>query len=75
MITDYLLELLAELRVPMRRRRRILAEVGDDLACAAADLCADGLAAEEAEREAVRRFGDAAELARSFVEQEAAQGA
>ncbi len=74
MITDYLLELLGELRLPTRRRRRILAEVEDHLACAAAELHAGGLDVEEAEREAARRFGPAPELACAFVEQEAAVG-
>ena len=72
MITEYLLELLRELRMPSRRRRRILAEAEDHLGCAAADLHAAGLPVEEAEREAVRRFGPACELACVFVEQEAA---
>jgi len=72
MIIDYLADLLDELRLPQRRAQRILAEVEDHLACAAAELHAEGLAAAEAEREAVKRFGPAAELARSFAEQEAA---
>jgi len=74
MITDYLLELLEELRLPTRRRRRILVEVEDHLACAAAELHAGGLEVREAERESVRRFGPAAELAHTFVVQEAALG-
>jgi hypothetical protein len=73
MIDDYLAELLAHLRLPERRRRRIAAEVEDHLACTAADLHADGLPAQEAEREAIRRFGSAGELARTFLEQEAAR--
>jgi hypothetical protein len=72
MITEYLVELLEELRLPGRRRRRILAEVEDHLACVAAELHAGGLGVAEAESEAVRRFGPAGELARSFVEHEAA---
>jgi hypothetical protein len=73
-ITDYLLELLDELRVPTRRRRRILAEVEDHLTCAAAELHAGGLDVGDAEREAARRFGPANQVARAFVEQEAALG-
>jgi len=74
MITEYRLELLEELRLPRRRCRRILAEVEDHLACAAAELRAGGLEVQEAERESVRRFGPAVELAQMFVEQEAALG-
>lgn len=74
MITEYRLELLAELRLPRRRCRRILAEVEDHLACAAAELRAGGLEVQEAERESVRRFGPAVELAQMFVEHEAALG-
>jgi hypothetical protein len=66
MIDEYLSELRAHLRVPARRRRRIMAEVEDHLACAAADL--------HAPEEAVRRFGPARELAQTFVDQEAARG-
>jgi HAAS len=73
-ITEYLLELLDELRLPGRRRRRIVAEVEDHLTTSAAELHASGLDPHAAEREAVRRFGPAAELAGAFVEQEAAAG-
>jgi hypothetical protein len=73
MITDYLIELLEELRLPPRRRRRILAEVEDHLSCAAAELHAAGLSTDEAEQEAVRRFGSPSEIARSFVDLEAAR--
>src|SRR5947209_2447189 len=72
MITDYLLELVAELNVPLARRRRIVAEVEDHLHCAAAELHASGLDAEAAEREAVRRFGPARGPARTFHEDAAA---
>jgi hypothetical protein len=75
MITDYLIELLEELRLPPRRRRRILAEVEDHLTCTTAELHAAGLSTDEAEREAVRRFGTPAEIARSFVDLEAARTA
>jgi hypothetical protein len=73
-ITDYLIELIGELRVPRHRRRRIVAEVEDHLSSTAAELHASGLDVECAEREAVRRFGPASQLARAFVEQEAAVG-
>lgn len=72
MITDYLLELQGQLRLPPRRRRRILAEVEDHLLCAAADLHAAGLEAIDAESKAVEQFGSSALLAQSFIEQEAA---
>jgi HAAS len=74
MITEYLLELLDELRLPSRRRRRVVAEVEDHLTTSAAELLAGGLDADAAEREAVRRFGPAGELARAFVDQQAALG-
>jgi hypothetical protein len=72
MITDYLVELVDELNVPLKRRRRIVAEVEDHLQCAAAELHASGLDIDAAEREAVRRFGSARELARAFHEDAAA---
>jgi len=72
MITEYLAQLLDELRLPRRRRRRIVAEVEDHLWSAAADLHASGLEPDAAEREAVRRFGPASAVARAFVEQEGA---
>ncbi len=53
MIDDYLADLLAQLRLPTRRRRRIVAEVEDHLACAAAELHAEGLPPDQAEHEAV----------------------
>jgi hypothetical protein len=73
-IDDYLAELLAHLRLPMTRRQRIVSEVEDHLACVAAELHAEGLNPEQAEREAISRFGTAPELARTFHEQEAARG-
>src|SRR5947209_20350905 len=65
-IDEYLLTLRARLHVPARRRRRILAEVEDHLACAAAEL--------RSPEEAVRRFGPPRELAQTFVDQAAARG-
>ncbi len=72
-ITEYLLALLAELRLPGRARRRILAEVEDHLLCAGAELHSAGLDADVAEREAVRRFGAPRELAESFIAAHAAR--
>jgi hypothetical protein len=73
-ITDYLIELLDELPLPRRRRRRIVAEVEDHLACSAAELHASGMDIDLVEREAVRRFGPARDIAGAFVEHEAARG-
>ncbi len=71
MISDYLLELRQALRLPTRRRGRILVEVEDHLICAAAELHADGVAADEAERQALARFGSAQQLAGALIDQEA----
>lgn len=73
MIGEYLNELQTHLRMPGRRRRRILAEVKDHLECAAAEARAEGIAAPE--REAITRFGPVGELAQAFLEHEAARGA
>jgi hypothetical protein len=73
MITDYLAELIDALELPAKRRRRIVAEVEDHLQCAAAELHAAGLDAASAEREAIRRFGPASDLAHAFLEDEAAR--
>jgi HAAS len=73
MITDYLAELIEMLELPAKRRRRIVAEVEDHLQCAATELHASGLDPVSAEREAVRRFGPARELAQAFLEDEAAR--
>jgi hypothetical protein len=73
MITDYLAELIDVLELPARRRRRIVAEVEDHLQCTAAELHANGLDVASAEREAIRRFGPARELAQAFLEDEAAR--
>jgi hypothetical protein len=70
-INDYVHELDATLRLPRRRRRRIVAEVRDHLQSTAAELGGSGLDPEAAEREAIRRFGDAPALARTFAEDEA----
>ncbi len=72
MITEYLVALLEGLPASPRNRRRIIAEAEDHLLCAAAELHAEGMPPEEAEREAVRRFGDPVQLARTFTEGQAA---
>jgi hypothetical protein len=72
-ITDYLAELIETLELPAKRRRRIVAEVEDHLQCAAAELHASGLDVASAEREAIRRFGPARDLAHAFLEDEAAR--
>ncbi len=51
MITEYLVELLDGLRVPARRRQRILDEVEDHLLTATAELHAAGLDAQHAEQD------------------------
>lgn len=72
MIKRYLAELQAHLRLPGGRRRRILSEVEDHLACAAAELSATGeVGPQDAELQAIQRFGPAPELAQRFLEQEA----
>lgn len=72
MIKDYLHELIGELDLPARRRRRVVAEVEDHLSSSAADLQAAGLDVASAEREAIARFGPARELAQTFLEDAAA---
>lgn len=71
MIDEYLHEFEATLRLPRRRRRRIVAEVRDHLQSTAAELRGSGLGPAAAEREAIRRFGDAPALALAFAEDEA----
>lgn len=61
MISAYLDSLSAELRVPARVRRRILAEARDHLE--------EAIAAGRGEREAVEAFGDPRELAVRFHEE------
>jgi hypothetical protein len=62
-IEDYLDELLRRTHADARTTRRLLDEASDHLHAAAADLEAGGLPPEEAEAEAVRRFGPAAPVA------------
>lgn len=62
-IEDYLDELLLRLHLPPRDVRRLLAETEAHLRESAAGLQASGTTPQAAEREAVRRFGTAAEVA------------
>jgi hypothetical protein len=64
-IERYLDELLGRLRVDPARARRILAEAEDHLYATAEGLQGDGLSRSDAEQEAVRRFGEPAEVAAS----------
>jgi hypothetical protein len=64
-IEDYLDELLRCTRADARTMRRLLDEAGDHLHATAADLQAGGMSREDAEAEAVRRFGPVAPIARS----------
>ena len=65
-IERYLLEFNDALVAGAERRERILAEVEDHLRDAAESQVATGSAPDEAEREAVRRFGDPAAAAERF---------
>ena len=56
-IDDYLDELLRRTRADARTTRRLLDEAGDHLYATADELCSAGLSREDAEAEAVRRFG------------------
>lgn len=69
MISSYLDSLSAELRVPGRVRARILAEARDHLHAAVAARLESGVAAADAEREALEAFGDPRELAARFHEE------
>jgi len=62
-IEDYLDELLGCLRLPPRATRRLLAETEDHLQQAAATAEQAGASRLAAEREAVRQFGTAAQVA------------
>ncbi len=64
-IEQYLDELYLHLRTDPRSARRLLDEAADHLHGAADELEAGGMARLEAEREAVRRFGAGAPLARA----------
>ena len=56
-IDDYLDELLRRTRADARTTRRLLDEASDHLHAAAAELHSGGLSRQQAENEAVRRFG------------------
>jgi hypothetical protein len=66
-LADYLHRLDRELRLRRAPRRRLLAEAEDHLRSSADELLRTGRSAAEAEREAVARFGAAAEVARGFA--------
>jgi hypothetical protein len=66
-IEDYLDELLRSTRADARTTRRLLDEAGDHLYATAAVLERDGLDREEAEIEAVHRFGPVAQIARATM--------
>jgi uncharacterized protein YukE len=66
-VAAYVHELARELRMRRAPRRRLLAEVEDHLRSTADELAAVGRSAAEAEREAVARFGAAAEVAHGFA--------
>ncbi len=66
-IEDYLDELLLRLHVPPRDARRLLAETEAHLREGAEVAERRGLTRDDAEREAVRRFGPAGDVARAAV--------
>jgi hypothetical protein len=66
LIERYLDRLLARLRGSARDVRRILAEAEEHLRDATAEAMATGMSEEEAQREAIARFGDPRTVARRF---------
>jgi hypothetical protein len=66
-ITQYLKQLDREFRVKRAPRRRLLAEAADHLRASADEIAASGVARDEAEQQALSRFGDAALVARHFA--------
>lgn len=66
-IAAYLRRLDEELRLNRAPRKRLLTEAEDHLCSVADELIADGRSAADAEREAVARFGAAAQVARRFA--------
>jgi hypothetical protein len=64
-IEDYLDGLYGQLRTDPRSARRMLDEAADHLHGAAAEFEEQGMTRVEAEREAVRRFGDSAPIVRA----------
>jgi hypothetical protein len=73
-IEHFLLRLRAELRCSSFETERILDEVRDHLEESAERLRAKGATPEEAEREAVARFGSAELVARAFLEEVHSKG-
>jgi hypothetical protein len=66
-IEDHLDELLRRTRADARTTRRLLDEASDHLHAAAAELQAGGMSRQEAETEAVRRFGPVTPIVRATV--------
>ncbi|HEX3335646.1 MAG TPA: permease prefix domain 1-containing protein [Jatrophihabitans sp.] len=66
-IDDYLDELLRRTRADARTTRRLLDEASDHLHATATELQASGMSRQEAETEAVRRFGPVAPIVRATV--------
>src|SRR5436309_14814828 len=66
-IDDHLDELLRRTRADARTTRRLLDEASDHLHAAAAELRAGGMSREEAEAEAVRRFGPVGPIAHATL--------
>src|SRR5215218_1249177 len=66
LIERYLDRLLTQLRGSAHDVRRILSETEDHLRDAASELMAAGASEEEAQRQAIARFGDARAVARRF---------
>jgi hypothetical protein len=66
-IEDHLDELLRRTRADARTTRRLLDEASDHLYAAAAELEAGGMSQQEAETEAVRRFGPVKPIVRATV--------
>ena len=66
-IEDYLDELLRRTRADARTTRRLLDEASDHLHAAAAELRAEGMSRQEAEIEAVRRFGPVTPIVRATL--------
>jgi hypothetical protein len=64
-IEDYLDELLSRTRADARTTRRLLDEAADHLHATAAELQGGGMTRQEAEAEAVRRFGPVSPIVRA----------
>jgi hypothetical protein len=66
-VADYIHRLDRELRLRRAPRRRLLAEAEDHLRSTVDELVREGRSGPDAEREAVARFGAAADVARGFA--------